>query len=559
MKTSGIRIAVFAVLAVALAGCPKTPGGDDGGGDGGGGADAGVGGGSGAAARAWCEAYAGAYCDYLIGCGVVAPTGRAACLGALTIEACRDVEAVALGARTFDVQKAQACLAAAWAQPADCLGSPDDSACDDIFKPSAQRGQRCVRSGDCLESTDVCIGPPCGSVCLASGGLNQPCGGGCNEGLWCSDDGAVCQAPLPLGSSCSDDSFYSPQCDTQGRCDGTTCVALPSDGAPCRNDFHRPCSSGHYCDAAQSCRAHLPLGQSCDHPDACGPQASCRFANGQYICVARVGPGGPCEQEGDCQQGLRCASGQCAPRATEGQACESSAACAQGLSCDALLLTCQTYEYSAAGGPCTNSTKQCIGITQCVGLVEDPNGGAGTPGTCTERTAGSPCQGSWECPQPGYCDLSSAAGSCQPSGLGTPCDGYNCRPEHYCGPSSTCEARLAAGASCVSSNACLPPDACVGAQGSKICGPRGAEGEPCTSTSGCLFPFDCTGQICVPAGGQGQPCYQKTYCVQGACLSPDASSERTCGPLAQSGEACSTQYDCASRRCENGVCAAICT
>ncbi len=562
MNGKRMAAALVALVGVwALSGCgdDPAPGPLDGGDDAG---TPGPGPGPDQAARAWCASAASTYCDHLVACGLADESAKLLCGEVMSRDLCGTVEGVALGALTFNAQKAQACLEAIRGLVGQCESSLSSDACGEVVTPAAGVGDRCTEDFDCAVDRTVCLGPQCGSVCLATGALNQPCwNGACHEGLWCDAQARICRAPAALGEACDDASFNSPQCEEGTRCDGTTCVALPGAGDACATGFRHPCAPGNFCYEQALCLPYLELGDSCPNVPSCGPGATCKAGNDGNVCVAREVEGGSCSVNNDCAQDLLCRMGACAPQSEEGEPCTLQGHCVSGLSCDALTRTCERPASVEAGESCTGFTRVCQYDAFCDGVEPGEGTAPGTAGTCTLRTEGSPCSDHYECRAlPGYCD---GDGTCQPAGDGTPCASTShCLPGDHCDETGACAPRLPAGSTCSYDVECQSPHRCLGVSpttGEGTCEMPGGEGAPClvTDNTECKFPYVCVSGFCTRAMGVGQPCFEGR-CVDAACQRARGSSEGTCVPLRKDGDLCDGPYDCESGACFQDLCVPAC-
>jgi hypothetical protein len=163
--------------------------------------------------------------------------------------------------------------------------------------------------------------------------------------------------------------------------------------------------------------------------------------------------GGHCDSDGDGE--LVC--GVCETRPGAGQPCPDGG-CDYGLLCGEAG-TCIEITYAAEGESCDFATAtSCQNNLSCVNDV------------CTARKAqGEACTSSLECTYNLFCD--QTVGSCQPdsppASVGQPCGTdtsggtyVSCNSEGYC-ENNVCQAKVADGGSCTSSNQCMLAANCV--------------------------------------------------------------------------------------------------
>jgi hypothetical protein len=100
------------------------------------------------------------------------------------------------------------------------------------------------------------------------------------------------------------------------RCDGTACVALTAQGAPC--ELSDNCAETDFCDATTgTCAARKPVGTACiDQALECQAGAYCNTSGGM-TCAAQMDVGGACTDNVQCLTG-NCPNGTCAAIPTGG-------------------------------------------------------------------------------------------------------------------------------------------------------------------------------------------------------------------------------------------------
>jgi hypothetical protein len=238
-------------------------------------------------------------------------------------------------------------------------------------------------------------------------------------------------------------------------------------------------------------------------------------------------PGDKCVYDFQCAsgycnvQGADC--GTCATLAPPGGACQAgSVYCPDGQTCtagtcvDSPPVTVVLRAPASAGAPCTRSSICPTGYFCNLDTSSRDNGhcllppGAGEP--CGKEVAGFT-----NCSSGTYCRQDTAMCQLLPA-LGQPCT-TDCQPDSYCATGS-CKARIDVGGACLVSRAsfqssCLAGLECICNDYQCIAGtcyePR-AEGAPCGDARG--------------------HCIEGATCVNGRCVSDDASVQFTarCGP-----------------------------
>jgi len=529
-----------------------TGGGATGGGTGGGAAGGGTGGPDGGTpAELFCATLAHDFCQAKVACGLVLATATAECERAfLRSSVCESLDAVTRGYRGFDPGVAQSCLAAGF-------GCPPQPAmlCWSAFPAFSGSGLPCLRDDDC-GYREACAGS-CGSrTCRPAGGLGQPCQWeSCDQGFLCDPASQVCGPGLPIGADCSDPNRGN-ACAAGSVCHSTLhlCVASPAGGQPC---LQGTCAVSASC-INTTCYTRKAQGQSCTWNAECQVGLTCQLNTCQPARTA----GQPCGgYQNVCATTLACISGFCVPRRAQGQPCQAWDDCADPLWCDSVLRTCQAYQALTPGAACTGDTRDCVQGAVCSGAWTNPDGGAGTLGTCLVPGLGSPCQFVSDCPGGQAC----TSGTCQATAIGSPCIpafASQCPASAFCDPTGFCVARRTAGQPCAKHQECAPPLGCVpGAAdgGSLRCAALAGDGQACL-VDGCLFPLECRGGTCQRTGLAGQACFTsfslggqpQTSCIDGRC---DGGG---CGPLAGLAQPCSIDQACQSNLCEGATCRATC-
>lgn len=183
--------------------------------------------------------------------------------------------------------------------------------------------------------------------CVDAGGPDQPCFAdrSCDDGLFClpgADEAYACRLPLGPGE----------------RCFPGTCAA----GLACRLDL---------ANSSSACGTPLREGELC-HWGECDSGLVCATDRsvGAAVCTAPRGVGEPCGWSPDCADGLLCgADGTCldpGPPRGEGEACSPLAPCDEGLLCRE-----HCVRPAGVGGVC-NTQRDCEAGLGCIGGVCAP-------------------------------------------------------------------------------------------------------------------------------------------------------------------------------------------
>lgn len=283
----------------------------------------------------------------------------------------------------------------------------------------------------------------------------------------------------------------------------------------------------------------------------------CRGGACPRTCVVRGAIGEACATASDCQSNLFCrppvVSGpsQCAPYGTEQTPCTPTQLCAPGLLCS--LGACRTLP--AAEQPCLMG--RCDEGAFCLLALDG--------GQCeARRDAGLSCSDDSQCGVGLVCDGASRA--CVPALVAT--IGAECTPQQQCPSGSTCliesgstrgtcAAPRRSGEACLSSTDCQGHLACLEADGSRACSPRKKNGSTCTTSRDCLGSSTCLSGSCVALPSLGEACSASLPCRWGACLDATDGGALCIEPQGP-GQPCRTGQDCASERCEQGLCTPAC-
>jgi hypothetical protein len=526
-STRPILVALVAALALALGGC------HGGGGGGGGKKDAGIDGkscgGGDAGARATNGTTCGCDADCASGFCVDSVCCDSACTG--TCKSCNTASAPGLCSL----------VAAGGAPriPTDCPASPAtscglDGTCDGrgscrsysigtVCQPGTCDGVAvsgtlvCDGTGDCTSGPSLICAPfncdtttnscftTCASdadcaantKCVAGSCGHRPIGGACTGAGQCAS--GFCADNICCNSTCSGPCVSCNQSGRLGTCEPT---AL---GAP---DPHKVC--------ATTARATCGQTGSCDGIGGCAKYAA------ETVCLPptcsgnRVNTAGTCNGLGTCRaQGVQecgtyqCTSGACINHCASDADCVTGHTCVNG-SCGPKSLG----QPCSAGGECASNfcvdgvccNSACTGACHSCALstslgtcASSPAGGADPHKTCTDQHASA-------CATDGTCD---GAGSCHKYPTGTVCAAESCAIGIYT-PSSICDAN----------GNCKAPEA-----------------------------FACNPYVC-----DGTRCF--TGCADNsACASGKVCTNSSCG-LKPIGAFCSTNAECQSSSCAQGVCCA---
>lgn len=332
-------------------------------------------------------------------------------------------------------------------------------------------------------------------------------------------------------------------------------VGQQAPGQPCLWNFecapsggvNAQCVAHGGADCLGTCVLQAGSGQECQthgHPD-CQTGLTClRPGEGTTgVCVNdTVGANQACEVDGgslDCENGLVCMGGTCAPALSEGTGCGESSECASGLVCAGLPSRCTAR--LSEGAVCADADGGVsVPCAQCLWCVQWPPATAGAA-TCTSLAAeGEACTA-----RPCQIGLPCVGGVCvHPVGPGQACTqadhdtsnngrGTCLRADQACfGSPATCQMRVAQGQGCVvvtdsaerASGNCQGGLICERAAGmlTGTCVPEEAEqGQPCTvdeastrsEQGNCVYPLRCLranaqtlSGTCARRAHPGEPC-----------------------------------------------------
>lgn len=418
----------------------------------------------------------------------------------------------------------------------------DELRTDGECGPLLADGEPCLRDHECAGG--FCAGVYPDLVCSSGGDIGDPCTirSDCRveqlgaDYITCVGD--TCATPLQQGDPCAnDDGCRSFHCDpSDDRC------GVPIGGA-CTGDYE--CREGFCNDRV--CAALLANGAACTYHQQCESTWCDPSTTTCTTSPPRSGVGGPCETNDECELDLFCSGSVCY------RSCGSDAECGDGAYCDFGQCTllrddgapCDGDEQCRSGW-CSPDAEVCgvrPGIGDpCSGFSDCYPRGYCSGGVCLERLGPDErCESLDSCLEPylctnGVCTLISLA--CEPGRLGDPCTYLRfCDDETYCDYSTiTCQPRLGAGESCISTfDQCAPGFYC-GA--SSTCDPQVAEGDACMG-----YENECGGgTVCVAGTCQvtmsGGPCdHSDSDCPLGSYC-----DDETCVPYRGVGEACDEPF-----------------
>lgn len=400
-------------------------------------------------------------------------------------------ERVAEGSAGYDPDRASECLRLAQSElDAACeAGEESRGPLHDCVPFEGRRapGERCVLPFPLDDTCDPALG-----TCSALA-FTERCPG-------------TCLAHLDEGASCDPTGAGAARCAPGSYCLTDTCVAQPREGEPCGDV---PCGDGTRClleGDALTCRALRGPGDPCADPRECEDGLGC--SPELMECVETVARGAACRSSEECAGEDHCGlDGTCAARRGEGEAC-ADAECVAGLAC-AFSVTaaeerCQPVaaeEEPCDPGVCADGLwcRHGDGVNECAvvgGVGSDCSGEA-------DWTASARCERGAFCNESGTCEAQRGADEpCDAAGLGTPeCDldaGILCDPftDSCLGPGETEGAR------------CL--GVCTGDLFCNVdtCEPRLAVGDACPAPESCAV-----GSLCVDLDGTGPRCWQQTSCA----------------------------------------------
>lgn len=302
----------------------------------------------------------------------------------------------------------------------------------------------------------------------------------------------------------------------------------------------------------------VPLGGRCYGGLQECSDGVCRGGACPRTCQVRGSAGDVCTATSDCQPTLFCRPGtgsttasQCAAYSGDSMPCGTGQLCAPGLTC--ALGTCHRLpaaEQSCFQGRC-DETAFCL---------------AGSDGGSCEsrRDAGEGCTDDTQCQPSLVCETGTQ--SCVPSVVANV--GGPCTPRQTCPTGSTClvdqgqsqgicSAPKRLDEACSSAADCQSHLTCTTTDGGSRCATRRPNGSACVTSRDCLALSVCSGGTCQAQPGLGERCSTSLPCLWGSCFDGNDGGAVCIEPQG-AGQPCRTGADCASERCEQGLCTAAC-
>lgn len=477
----------------------------------------GTNGGGGAAYTEFCTSYNSALCSYVTSCGFLDPA--VSCSSELASPTC-DAGAFLV----YDPAQGSACLASlptgAAADSCTLAGfisfyfeADGGTPCLSPLRPGVAEGGACDSDSECIPRPDAgylaCVrssAGTCSGTCSATIPNGQQCGEApCADG-YCNYDvqPEVCTAYLSLGANCDND--Y----------DGCNPASAVCSGPPDGGGFVELADGGFRFN--EYCLPLAPLGSACDY-GGCEAGSYCGALDGGFeglTCLPESGEGRPCSSSLEglrCQTELVCFQEICRPpEGPVGSLCGYS----------------DGSEVYCSEGYCSNPD---AGVGSCQAL---PGAGA----ACVSDNDLGGCQSGLTCLQ-GVCTTSevTTGATCGSDGNGSvDCqDGYCSNPD---GGIGICEATLAHGQACTSSEECAFPDLCA----SGVCGLPPTAGQPCGLVGGSFFDEGCAagdycdGTQCALMPSLGESCSSAS--TGGTCQAGYCDPTGHCSAYLSAGSPC---------------------
>ncbi|HJL15320.1 MAG TPA: matrixin family metalloprotease [Sandaracinaceae bacterium LLY-WYZ-13_1] len=522
------------------------------------------------------------------------PAGGADC----TVTGCPSGERCVAGACEPEPMGGEMC--APCAAPEECagevcIGYPDGSSycgslCEDRFDCG---GDACVD----VMGTELCVREPAPGVfdCTApappecrydsdcrpadrcEGGRCEPRGPGAALGEPCTavDD---CASRLCFDGACAQscDHVDVDSCPDGFYCDGDATGVCGS--GLCRPRGAGTAEMGAACADDGDCRSQTCVDGACTEPcapaapgESCPPRYACEAATRPTCGFCRLlGDGGMCAR---CNRGEDCDSGGCLEYPDGlgycGSRCESHDDCEGTDTCHGVtgLETRHCARFAEGEPTCADLIPECTDDLDC--RVDQR---CAMDGTCVRRPMGEGCEDDGECAA-GRCVDGACAAPCDPTIDGACGDGLRCaRREGACdegwcvagaggaGPGAACTGDADCASGLCAGGACRPP-----------CPPDGCgDGRTCrVPDAGCPY--------CAPLAEPGDPCAMDADCAAGACVATDGGPRCAAGPCDEGcpvgfacadgtcvldaggfGDACEGDADCASGLCRDGACTRTC-
>ncbi len=426
--------------------------------------------------RDYCTPSAALICSraQTCGCGDLVPGGAldvAACTARVSAECMASWGQFVTAGAKVDQAAAKACIGKLDAATPACAapsGLVVFAACAPFLIDPAKIGDTC-KTPYCAGGSGRCVE----GKCAAAGTAGAQCQNeySCAAGFVCSPAKGTCVAQGAAGATCE----VTEECAPPLACLGGTCKALGAVGADC--DDANECAVGLVC-AGGSCAAPPT---TCTQASECGQGQLC---GGPRTCAARVGAGGTCVEDRDCEPALLCddAGHTCTARPAQGEPCAKGTLCGPGLGCSQDDGTC--IPLPGTGETCAAGEPFCAGDLGCNDFTCGPMPGLGAPCTVDNR-----------CADGFACDFGRDGSTCiTPRAAGEACTSdRSCAAGLFCGSAGKCETGRPAGASCGSSSECAgacAPDKSAGLS----CRAPLAAGDPCLASDDCPDTLRCAAQ-----------------------------------------------------------------
>jgi alpha-tubulin suppressor-like RCC1 family protein len=365
-------------------------------------------------------------------------------------------------------------------------------------------GQSCGTNGSACESghvaDDYCCNSPCDGLCQACSNAKKGSGsnGYCGNAKEGTDPHDSCEDSRPADpNSCLDD----------GQCNGAGSCRIRKFGESC---------------GPTQCAGNSEQQQICNGFGTCMPEPGgkdCEF----YVCDTMSGTcKDSCVSDQDCTASAYCdqTAGTCKPDEGLGKACSKALQCASGFCVDGVC----------CDSACTGTCRVCVGTedgSAQAGICRDVENGKDPDDDCLHDDATT-------CLRDGACN---GAGSCRLYAAETSCGAPQC-----------------ADATTLVSKVCSGAGSCVQEVPATDCTPYACETEPSTKQGRCFNDQQgCT---------KSEQCAPDAYCAMkgGGGGDVDAGGgggpgdSEACVPRKSIKEGCSTDEQCRSGFCVDGVC-----
>ncbi|HVZ71980.1 MAG TPA: hypothetical protein VHJ20_06355 [Polyangia bacterium] len=479
------------------------------------------------------------------------------------------------------------CLTGSTCVDGVCCSSAACGLCQSCAVPGFAGSCTNLASGAPALHAQCAANPPCGNTgnCNGAGACEQAgagvaCGAaGCAGSTFtpvshCTGTGACA---TPTTSSCSPYACGATTCLATCTGDGDcvapfTCqgggasksCALKANGLACTTGGQ--CISGHCtdgvccgsasCAGCQACNVGVGASAGTCQPVAAGTAAPTTFCSDQG--AATCGTNGKCDGSGGCQKyadGTSCAAATCPAGATT---LKKAGTCGGG-TCNVPTASCAPFVCNGAAA-CTTS---CALDTDCVA------GAYCTAGEICQlkAAAGATCGGDHECATghctDGVCCGSASCGSCQACNLGTGANAGTCLPLAAGAPDPKAVCTDGGAAACGTNGKCDGAGGCQKYADGTTCAtatcPAGTttlkKAGTCSGGT-CSVPTQACGAFfCNGGTGAGAGC-ASTCNVDGDCTPGNfcTGTGGTCTAKGAAGSVCTTDHQCGTGHCTDGVC-----